>query len=285
MSRGRNPTVRPELVEGRQCLRSPAALHAPRRPGVSSRFTRILDLVELTSGAAVARRHPWEQVRFAFFSGVLRRAGLPGRGARVLDVGSGDAWFAGRLAAETGAELVCWDTGYAEAAPPEAAPGVRFTAQAPEGRFPLVLALDVLEHVPDDRSFITSLVAGRLAAGGDVLVSVPAWPALFSRHDRALRHVRRYTPASARALLEAAGLRVVTSGGLFHSLLAARAAQKAVERWTRGPARLAGAWSAPGWATDVVEAALGADARASAIFSRLGWELPGLSWWALCRGP
>ena len=244
-----------------------------------------MDLVELTSGAAIGRRHPWEQARYAFFRGVLQRAGLPGRGAAVLDVGAGDAWFAGRLSEDTGAKLICWDPGYDTTAPPAAARGVQLTAKAPAGRFPLVLALDVLEHVPDDRTFVSSIVADRLSAEGHVLVSVPAWPVLFSRHDEALRHVRRYTPRSARALLEAAGLSVVSSGGLFHSLLAARAVQKAVERWTRGPARHAGAWSAPGWATAAVEAALAADAHASTIFSRLGWELPGLSWWGLCRRP
>lgn len=243
-----------------------------------------MDLLELTSWP-MERRHPWEEARFAFFRAVLARAGLPARGAAVLDVGSGDAWFGARLARETGAEVVCWDTEYANRTPTAPARGVRLTAHAPEGRFPLVLALDVLEHVPDDRELLARIVSDQLASGGHLLVSVPAWPALFSRHDEALRHVRRYTPRSARVLLEQTGLRVDSCGGLFHSLLLPRAVQKIVERWSRRPPTLAGEWDASGWATALVEAGLAVDARASLLFSRLGWDVPGLSWWGLCRGP
>lgn len=242
-----------------------------------------MDLVELSSGV-MARRHPWEEARFAFFARALGRAGVAPPGTAVLDVGAGDAWFAARLAEEAGVEVTCWDIGYAAGTPP-AARGLLLTAEPPRRRFPLVLALDVLEHVEDDRRFLRGLVDDQLEPGGHLLVSVPAWPALFSRHDQALRHVRRYAPAAARALLEGAGLRVLEQGGLFHALLAPRAAQKLTERWASGPARLAGDWSAPAWVTAAVAAALALDGRASALFSRLGWNVPGLSWWALCRGP
>jgi SAM-dependent methyltransferase len=241
-----------------------------------------LDLVESTPGA-VAQRHPWEEARYAFFRGVLAREGLPQPGTKVLDVGSGDAWFAARLAAETGAQLTCWDTGYETAAPRSLPAGVRITARAPEGRFEVVLALDVLEHVEDDRGFLTQLVAGQLADGGLLLLSVPAWPSLFSRHDEELRHVRRYAPATIRAVVEAAGLEVEVGGGLFHSLLLPRALQKVAERWSKRAPPHAGQWSAPRPVTSAVRAVLGADARASALFARLGWELPGLSWWGICR--
>jgi len=241
-----------------------------------------LDLVEVTS-TAIERRHPWEEARFAFFRRVLGRAGLPAADAPVLDVGSGDAWFASRLAEETGAELVCWDTGYAAGAPPVRATGLRLTSEAPPERFSLVLALDVAEHVPDDHRFVADLVSERLTDGGHLLFSVPAWPRLFSRHDALLRHVRRYTPRTARALLDAAGVRVVAGGGLFHSLLLPRAAQKVAERFRDDPPRHAGEWSAPGWVTGAVKAALAVDTRASLLFSQAGWDVPGLSWWALCR--
>lgn len=240
-----------------------------------------MDLVELRPAVA-ARRHPWEQARAAFFLRTLAARRLAPPGTPVLDVGSGDAWLAARLAEATGAEVTCWDVAYATRPPPDR-PGLRLTAEAPQRRFPLVLALDVLEHVEDDRGFLRRIVAGQLAPGGHLLASVPAWPALFSRHDEALRHVRRYTPRSARALLEGAGLELLACGGLFHSLLVPRALQKLGERWSRGPARLAGDWGTPGWATALVAAALGLDGRASALFSSLGWDVPGLSWWALCR--
>lgn len=240
-----------------------------------------MDLVEVT--AQPARRHPWEEARYAFFRSALTGAGLLRAGTKVLDVGSGDAWFAARLAAETGADLTCWDTGYEGMAPAALPVGVRTTARAPEGRFEVVLALDVLEHVEDDRGFLRGIVADQLADGGRVLLSVPAWQALYSRHDEALRHVRRYAPAQARAVIADAGLEVLAGGGLFHSLLLPRALQKLGERRDGPPPRLAGAWGAPGWVTAVVRAALSVDSGASALFARLGLDVPGLSWWALCR--
>jgi SAM-dependent methyltransferase len=241
-----------------------------------------LDLVETTSGAP-SRRHPWEEARYAFFRRVLARAALLRPGTSVLDVGSGDAWLAARLSGDTGAAITCWDVAYAPAAPPGLPQNVRLTARPPEGRFEVILALDVLEHVEDDRGFLREVVAERLAEGGALLLSVPAWPSLTSRHDAAMRHLRRYAPAEARAVLDAAGLAVEAGGGLFHSLLLPRALQRLAQRGDGPPPPNLGEWRAPGWLTALVRGALGADAAASALFARLGLDVPGLSWWALCR--
>ena len=60
-----------------------------------------------------------------------------------------------------------------------------------EGSFDLVAALDVLEHVEDDRSSAHSLVS-LVRPGGWLLVTVPAHQALWGSHDRRLHHRRRY---------------------------------------------------------------------------------------------
>ncbi|SHI69027.1 class I SAM-dependent methyltransferase [Desulfofundulus thermosubterraneus] len=73
--------------------------------------------------------------------------------------------------------------------------------------FDLVLLLDVLEHLDDDR--LGLMEAGRvLRPGGMVLVSVPAHPWLYGSHDRALGHRRRYTPQSLFRTAGGAGLSV-----------------------------------------------------------------------------
>src|SRR6202043_1716729 len=112
--------------------------------------------------------------------------------------------------------------------PPElarSAPGIEFSAARPAGSFGGILMLDVIEHVEDDFGFVRDVITGSLAPGGWVLVSVPAYQALFSSHDRALRHFRRYAPGSIRRVLESAGLAVQVRGGLFHGLLPLRGAQ------------------------------------------------------------
>jgi hypothetical protein len=85
--------------------------------------------------------------------------------------------------------------------------------------FDLMLFLDVLEHVADDHAFLKEMVGEALAPGGTIVVSVPAWQGLFGKHDEALKHYRRYSPRTLRAMLSNAGLEVTNSGGIFHTLL------------------------------------------------------------------
>ncbi|MGE5392165.1 MAG: class I SAM-dependent methyltransferase [Candidatus Saccharibacteria bacterium] len=71
----------------------------------------------------------------------------------------------------------------------------------------LITLLDVLEHIEDDAGMIRSLKSS-LAPGGLLLLTVPAYQFLWSGHDIALHHKRRYTLSGIRRKLEAAGFRV-----------------------------------------------------------------------------
>ncbi len=78
----------------------------------------------------------------------------------------------------------------------------------PDGSFGVVMLLDVLEHLLDDAAALAE--ASRVTRpGGHVLVTVPAHPRLYSAHDRALGHCRRYRRDEVVALASRAGLRVV----------------------------------------------------------------------------
>jgi SAM-dependent methyltransferase len=55
----------------------------------------------------------------------------------------------------------------------------------------LVMLMDVLEHVEDDFGLFSSLVAA-VSPGCHFLVTVPADPSLWSAHDEAFGHFRRY---------------------------------------------------------------------------------------------
>lgn len=76
-----------------------------------------------------------------------------------------------------------------------------------DGPFDLICAFDVLEHVQADGASARALGA-LLAPGGRLLVTVPAYPWLWSGHDEQLHHFRRYTRSSLRQTLESAGLQV-----------------------------------------------------------------------------
>ena len=153
--------------------------------------------------------------------------------------------------------------------------------------------MDVIEHVPDDVEFLSDLCQRFLSRGGQLLCTVPAWPSLFSNHDVALKHFRRYTPTMGIKTLTAAGLSTRHTGGLFHGLALVRKLQ--VARGARAeplddPFSIPeshesvglAAWNAPKVVTGLVTGVLTAEGLVSGVASRLGIELPGLSWWALC---
>jgi 2-polyprenyl-3-methyl-5-hydroxy-6-metoxy-1,4-benzoquinol methylase len=76
-----------------------------------------------------------------------------------------------------------------------------------KGRFPLVLAFEVLEHIEDDRAAIAQW-ADWLTPGGTLLMSVPAHPRQWNAADIWAGHYRRYRKRELIQLVEAAGLRV-----------------------------------------------------------------------------
>jgi SAM-dependent methyltransferase len=78
----------------------------------------------------------------------------------------------------------------------------------PDNCFDAAVALDVLEHIPDDAAAARE-IARVLAPSGILVVTVPAYAALWSGHDVALMHQRRYVAKEIRVLLENAGLEVI----------------------------------------------------------------------------
>jgi Methyltransferase domain len=238
-------------------------------------------------------RHPWEQARARFFDRLTNSIIRPEQPVEWLDVGAGDAWLGMQIADSlpAGSSMICWDVNYSaddiETLTLDA-PGVVFTAERPTGHADVISLLDVLEHVEDDVGLLRPLVEQHLAADGVVIVSVPAYQGLFTAHDTALAHHRRYSPRQCRAVLQACGLRVDEQGGLFSTLLAPRAAQKALERFRTpgdqtGEQAGVGGWNGGSMLTRSMTFVLNADAAASRWVSRHGHVLPGLSYWAVCR--
>ena len=76
-----------------------------------------------------------------------------------------------------------------------------------EASFDAAIALDVLEHIPD-HTLAARELARALKPGGIAVVTVPAYQSLWSGHDVALMHQRRYRAEEVRHLLEGAGLEI-----------------------------------------------------------------------------
>jgi SAM-dependent methyltransferase len=73
-----------------------------------------------------------------------------------------------------------------------------------DGAYDLIVLLDVLEHIPDDVGALSYLKA-KLAPGGKLLLTVPGSPWMWSAHDLAHHHQRRYTTAQLKRVLGDAG--------------------------------------------------------------------------------
>ena len=179
------------------------------------------------------RRHWWFRGRLAVLLAVLRRT-LPRRPLRILELGCGSGNVLGSLR-EFG-EVVGMETHPGLAAAARAA-GLDVRSGAlpddevvPRAWADVVLLLDVIEHVNDD---VAALRAARraLAPAGHLVVTVPAYPWLWSRHDVLLGHRRRYTARTLRRAVEAAPFRVerITYFNtlLFPAVVAARLAKRA----------------------------------------------------------
>jgi hypothetical protein len=248
-----------------------------------------MDLLETHQAA---RRHPWELSRARAVERIVRRE-LTRPVKSILDWGCGDL-FTGRFLLERlGAEsLVGVDPHLTDAQRTSFAGGdprvalLSDSSELPERRFDLLLLCDVIEHVENDVGLVEPLVTKFLADGGRVVVTVPAFQSLFSAHDVALKHYRRYRLAELESVLEHSGLAVRGSGYLFGALLPARAVGKLVSAFTphrRHEAVGAGGWRGGTLSTKLVESVLSLDNFILLGLAERGLKPPGLSAWASCE--
>lgn len=161
--------------------------------------------------AAVEQRHWWFCARRIILDKLISDLPLPDN-AQILEAGCGTGGNLAMLARhgrvfgmeadEHGLELSAAKGGALIAAGrlPEDIP---FTDE----RFDLITLLDVLEHLDEDVAALSALRA-RLKPGGFLLVTVPAYPFLWSRHDELHHHKRRYVTRGLRGALQEAGLQV-----------------------------------------------------------------------------
>lgn len=161
--------------------------------------------------------HWWWQSRRRFVLAWLERLSARRPPERILDVGCGDGLFFDALSKYGEPWGVECDEGLVDPAG-KWAPRVKiapFGAGYEDGRdYGLITMLDSLEHIEDDAAAARK-AASLLARGGFIFLTVPALPSLWSVHDEANRHFRRYTRAALRSVLEGAGLEVETLGYYF----------------------------------------------------------------------
>jgi SAM-dependent methyltransferase len=76
-----------------------------------------------------------------------------------------------------------------------------------DNTFDLVTALDVVEHIEDDRGALRELYRV-IRPGGMLMISVPAYKFLWGAQDEISHHKRRYTTPEIRERMIEAGFKV-----------------------------------------------------------------------------
>jgi SAM-dependent methyltransferase len=165
-----------------------------------------MEAAELRTLVQVEDRHWWYRERRNLLARELRRLPAPGLALDIGAAGGGNTrvlrafgWrplaleyapTAAQVAKERGLDVLRAD---AREMP------VR------TGSMDLVTAFDVLEHIEEDY-LAAAEINSILRPGGTALIAVPADMALWSAHDEAVGHVRRYTRETLTQVIVKGGL-------------------------------------------------------------------------------
>jgi SAM-dependent methyltransferase len=167
-----------------------------------------VDSTDIAATTAVEARHWWYQERRSIIVRQARRLGTPGRAIEIGAAGGGNCLAVRDLGWDVLATEYLWE-------------GVRIarsrglTAIQADARelplasesFKLLVAFDVLEHI-DEHHLAACEIRRVLQPGGTALIAVPCDMKLWSAHDVASGHFRRYSRRSLTALVEKAGLTI-----------------------------------------------------------------------------
>ena len=167
-----------------------------------------MDVAEIDKLARLEQRHWWYAERRSILRGILRGRRTGGWAADVGAAAGGNTRVLESLGwtplaleySQTGAALAQNRGLRVSRADAQALP-LKDTSMA------VVTALDVLEHLEDDAQAAREL-RRVLRPDGVLVVAVPADPALWSAHDDAVGHRRRYSAEGLRTLLTDAGFDV-----------------------------------------------------------------------------
>jgi len=85
----------------------------------------------------------------------------------------------------------------------------------PGKRYSLILMLDVLEHFSDAASALARAIE-LLDVDGTLLLTVPAFPCLWTNHDDLNKHFKRYIKNDLIVLASQAGMKILDCQYFFH---------------------------------------------------------------------
>lgn len=161
-----------------------------------------MEVSEYTKMDAVEKSHWWFIAKRNYIANVLERYAVTGMS--VLDIGCGTGAIMDFVRSKgytvEGVDMSEDALQYCRKKNLTVHHGVAEKLPLENNSFDVVIASDVLEHIADDAAAVRE-VARVLKPGGIFISTVPAHQSLFSYHDHALHHVRRYSKDGLRKVL------------------------------------------------------------------------------------
>ena len=163
-------------------------------------------------------RHWWYRARRRILAELIRREVRLPADARILEIGCGTGHNLQMLSGFGHVDGLELDDEAAALSEKRLGRGI-IRSPLPEldgvsNDYDLIGAFD---HIEDDRAALAA-IATKLKSGGKFMMTVPAHPWMWTAHDVANHHKRRYSKRSLRALVEGSPMRLEKIG-YFNSLL------------------------------------------------------------------
>lgn len=259
-----------------------------------------MDICELINNSKWGElRHPWERARVKVVANKLKaQFREKAKTLQIVDIGSGDAYLVYELTKVFASIKVhCIDIEYTE----EIKSGLKenigsanislynslddYKKANSDNRPDVILLLDVIEHIEDDRGFLKNLVAKEIAGlNTRFFITVPAYQSLFSAHDVFLKHYRRYTIPTLMETIESCNLESEKRGYFFFSLYFARSIQKTFNIGNNENAQKGVSSYKPVFIADkLIYSTLLMDYHFFNVLRKLGINSSGLSCYTICR--
>ena len=241
-----------------------------------------MDLSEITNNP---HRHPWEMSRADFVLSVIGKHVRLGKGSELLDIGAGDLFFSEKMYGATSTRIDAVDNAFDdEVSRNEGIQKIKYLDRVLHKKYDAICALDVLEHIEDDREFLGVLLH-MLKPGASLTITVPAFNFLFSRHDVNLRHFRRYSFGMLNDLIvDKKQFQIAENFYFFHSLFFVRLFEKFYEKMTPKAQAVKEFKSINHWqfaehhpVTKSLGRVLGTDAFLCRMLAKMKVKVPGLS--------
>lgn len=261
-----------------------------------------MDLIEVKNRKSIISvRHPWEDARIEVVKKLLKDVFQNRPDFNVLDIGCGDIYVISRLSeAYPNVNFYAIDIAFTpeiiEALKKEIGTKKIFLYSSMEEaalksaiKADLVLLLDVVEHIEDDKLFLKNLHQSKLInETTNIMITVPAFQSLFCSHDHFLGHYRRYTNNSLSNTLKEAGFNKLKLGYFFSILIPPRIIQVLKEKVSKPQIseQTTGLveWNKGKFITGFIKSVLMFDFFITNSISRItGLSIYGLSNYILCK--